>query len=178
MDPLELLVHPVRLRIVHSFSGGRTLTTSQLCARMPDVSKASMYRHVDLLAEGEVLEVADEQRVRGSVERRYRLRRERATIDADATAAASLEDYRRGFAVAMASLLAEFNAYLSRDDAAPAADLVGFRQHGLWLSGEELAELINDLRAVIAPRMSNEPAPGRAQYLLSPIHFPIDKPQE
>ena len=31
--------HPVRLRIVHAMRG-RTLTTAQLCARLPDVSKA------------------------------------------------------------------------------------------------------------------------------------------
>lgn len=67
-----------------------------------------MYRHVDVLAETGVLEVDSEQRVRGAVERRYRLRRERATLDSDTAAAASVDDYRRGFAAAMAALLGEF----------------------------------------------------------------------
>jgi hypothetical protein len=40
-----------------------------------------MYRHVGLLASEGVLEVEGEQRVHGAVERRYRLRRERAVID-------------------------------------------------------------------------------------------------
>jgi DNA-binding transcriptional ArsR family regulator len=174
VDALELLVHPVRLRIVHAMSGGRTMTTTQLCARMPDVSKATMYRHVDVLAGAGVLEVEDEQRVRGAVERRYRLRRDRAVIDAQTAAAASPDDYRRAFAVAVAALLGEFDAYLDRDGADPAADLVGFRQHALWLSRDELTALIEDLRAAIVPRLAHDAAPGRAQYLLSPIMFPID----
>ena len=34
LDPVELLLHPVRLRIVHALSGGRTVTTAELCARL------------------------------------------------------------------------------------------------------------------------------------------------
>lgn len=171
MDTLELLAHPVRLRIVHAMSGGHTRTTTQLCARLPDVSKATVYRHVEILAAAGILEVTDEQRVRGAVERSYRLRRELAVIDADA--AATPEEHRGIFAVAMATLLAEFNAYLDRGDVDPAADLVGYRQHAVWLSPDEAAGLIDDLRTAILPRLRNSPAPDRTQYLLSPILFPV-----
>ncbi|MFI0975753.1 helix-turn-helix domain-containing protein [Streptomyces sp. NPDC021093] len=177
MDTTDLLLHPVRLRVVHALSGGHLMTTAQLCARMPDVSKTSAYRHIALLADAGVLEVESEQRVRGAVERTFRLRKERAVIAddpaADPAARLSTEDYRRGFAAATAVLLAEFGAYLDRDDADPAADLVGFRQHALWLSQEELIALIGDLRAAIAPRMQNGPGPERTQHLLSPIMFPM-----
>lgn len=172
MDSLELLAHPVRLRIVHALSGGQTCTTTQLCARLTGVSKATVYRHVDLLTTAGVLEVADEHRVRGAVERAYRLRRDRATVDADTMASVTQDDHRAVFAAAMATLLAEFNSYLDRPDADPGTDLVGYRQHGVWLSPTEVAELIDDLRAAILPRLSNSPTPERAQYLLSPILFP------
>src|SRR5215469_11992470 len=147
IDTVGLLLHPVRLRIVHAMSGGRTLTTAQLRARMPDVSKATMYRHVGLLAAGGILEVDGEQQVGGTVERRYRLCRSSAVISAEAIAGASLEDYRRAFAVAVAALLGEFDAYLDRGSADPIADSVGFRQHALWLSPGERDQLIADLRA-------------------------------
>ena len=176
MDTLELLLHPVRLRIVHAMCGGRPLTTAQLRTRMPDVSKATMYRHVSLLAEGGILEVDGEQQVGGTVERRYRLHQSRAVIDAATAASASPDDYRRAFATAMAALLGEFNAYLDRGHADPPADSVGFRQHALWLSPHEREELIADLRAAIVPQLKNEPAPGRRQHLLSPILFPIEDP--
>ncbi|MFF7638315.1 helix-turn-helix domain-containing protein [Kitasatospora sp. NPDC008050] len=176
MDSVDLLLHPVRLRIVHAMSGGRALTTSQLCALLPDVSKATVYRHVGLLAEGGLLDVDSEQRVRGAVERCYRLRRARAVIGADAAAAASPDLHRRAFAAAMAVLLAEFNAYLDREGVDPGADQVGYRQHAIWLSEEERAELIADLRRAIVARMANEPAPGRTRHLISPILFPAEDP--
>ncbi|WP_433240879.1 helix-turn-helix domain-containing protein [Actinomadura nitritigenes] len=172
MDTLELLAHPVRLRVVHALRGGRPLSTSELRERIPDVSKATVYRHIEMLVDGGVLEVAEERRVRGAVERRYRLRQERAVIDP--AAPLSRDDHRRGFAAATAALIAAFGAYLDRDGSDPAADLVGYRQHAVWLSQEELLELIAGMRAAIAPRLANGPAPGRAQYLLSPILFPIE----
>ncbi|PZG18081.1 helix-turn-helix domain-containing protein [Nonomuraea aridisoli] len=174
MDPLELLGQPVRLRIVHALRGGRALTTSQLCERLPGVSKATVYRHIDLLAEGGILEVAEERRVRGAVERHYRLRGEHASIGMDTFAKMTADDHRRAFAVAMAALIAEFDAYLGHEGADPAADLVGYRQHAVWLSREELEELIAELRRAIVPRLAHEPAPGRARHLLSPILFPVE----
>jgi hypothetical protein len=139
---------------------------------MPDVAKVTVYRQVALLVEGGFLEVAGEQRVRGAVERRYRLRQDRAVIDADAASAMTLEDHRRGFAAAMAVLIAEFNAYLDRDGANPTADGVSYRQGTLWLSPDELAEMTRRMLEVLRESIPNKPAPGRSPYLLSPILFP------
>jgi DNA-binding transcriptional ArsR family regulator len=174
MDILDLIAHPIRLRIVHALSGGRTLTTRELCARMPDVAKASAYRHVGLLADAGILEVDAEHRVRGAVERRYRLRRERAVIDAKTAASLSPEQHRRGFAAAMASLIGEFNAYLDRPGTDPAADAVGYRQHAIWLSPEEREGLISGMRGAIVPFLANPTGPNRTLHLLSPILFPIE----
>jgi len=174
MGPLELLGHPVRLRIVHALRGGRSLTTAELGERIADVSKATLYRHVELLAEGGILEVAEERRVRGAVERRFRLRVASASITPEQLEQLTVEDHRRGFAAAMAALVAEFTAYVERDGADPIADLVGYRQHGIWLSEAELNQLIEGMRAAILPVLSNEARPGRSRYLLSPILFPTN----
>jgi DNA-binding transcriptional ArsR family regulator len=175
VDTLELLLHPVRLRIVHAMSGGRTRTTSDLCASLPDVSKATVYRHVALLADAGLLEVVSEHRVHGAVERCYRLRRARAVIDRDAAAAMSREEHRNGFAAAIGALLAEFNAYLDREHADPTADLVSYRQFPIWLSPAELDELIGELRSAVMSKLENEPAPDRSPHLLSTILFPTEE---
>lgn len=159
-------------------TGGRTRTTTELCAQLPDVPKTTVYRHVGLLVDGGLLEVANEQRVRGAVERSYRLRQDRAMIDVDAAASMSLNDHRHGFAAAMAALLAEFNAYLDRDGADPVADSVGYRQGTLWLDPDELTEMIGALRDVFVARAGNKPAPGRSPHLMSAIFFPIEEPPQ
>jgi DNA-binding transcriptional ArsR family regulator len=173
MDPVELLLHPVRLRLVHAFAGGRSLTTAQLAARLPDVSQATVYRHVATLAEAGILEVEGEQRVRGFVERHYRLRRTAAAVSPARAAAATVDEHRRAFATAMAVLLAEYEQYLGGPGADPAADLVGYRQHAIWLTDDERARLIEGMRAAILPIIENGPAEGRRPYLLSPVLFPV-----
>jgi hypothetical protein len=173
VNTVELLLHPVRLRVVHALSGGRELTTGQLVARLTDVSKVTVYRQVALLVDGGFLEVAGEQRVRGAVERRYRLRRDRPAVGADGAADMSREDHRRGFAAAMAVLIAEFDAYLDRDGADPVADGVGYRQGVLWLSPDELAEMTRRMLEVVRGAGADGPGPDRAPYLLSPILFPV-----
>jgi hypothetical protein len=119
-----------------------------------------------------------DRRVHGAVERRYRLRQERAVIDRDAAAAMSLEEHRHLFAAAMAALLAEFNAYLDRQHADPTADSVGYRQVPLWLNQDELAELIRQIRSAILSKADNKPTPDRSLHLLSPILFPIGEPPQ
>ena len=173
MDALELLTQPVRLRIVHAMRGGQTATTAQLCERIADVSKATVYRHIEALVAGGVLEVVEERRVRGAVERSFQLRTERASIDPKLAASMSIEDHRSTFAVAMAALIAEFGAYLDREESDPERDPIGYRQHAVWLDPDELDELHRQLRDALLKTLDNEAAPGRTQYLISPILFPI-----
>ena len=49
---LALLLHPVRMRLVNALSAGRSLTTTELCARLPDLPKATVYRQVAQLRGG------------------------------------------------------------------------------------------------------------------------------
>ena len=172
MDTLELLLHPIRIRIVNAFSGDRSRTTSEVCARLPDVSQATVYRHVALLADAGILTVVDEQMVRGAVERHYRLDRQQARLD-QAAAHMALEDHRRAFTAAMAALIADFGAYLSSGSASPVEDLVGYRQIPLWLTDAERDDLLERLQKVLARPMRLAPREDRRQYMFSPIAFPI-----
>jgi len=114
--------------------------------------------------------------VRGAVERRYRLRQNRASVSPGTFESVSRDDHRRAFAAAMAALLAEFDAYLDRNDADPAADQVGYQQRAVWLTRDELLGMITGLRSAIAPLLDNPAAPDRTRYLISPILFPTEKP--
>jgi DNA-binding transcriptional ArsR family regulator len=172
---VDLLLHPVRIRVVHAFAGGRTLTTAELGEHLPDVPKTTLYRQVGMLTAAGLLEVIGEQRVHGAVERTYRLDRARTRISPQEAAAMTLDDHRHGFTAAMGALLADFSAYLDQPDADPTADLVGYVQVPLWLSPEEIAAMAEQVRTMLMSKIDNEPEPGRRLYLLSPIFFPIDQ---
>jgi DNA-binding transcriptional ArsR family regulator len=168
----DLLLHPVRLRVVQAFLGDRTLTTGDLRAELPDVPPATLYRHVALLAEAGVLTVAGERRVRGAAERSYRLVLEAASVDGEAAASMTAEEHRRAFTTFVAGLLADFDRYLARDDIDLARDGVGYRQAAVWVTDEEFADLVADLRAVLLERMANRPDGARRRRLVSTVHLP------
>ncbi|MEN2740355.1 helix-turn-helix domain-containing protein [Microbacterium sp. X-17] len=175
MERADLLIHPVRIRIVHALTGQRILTAHDLHELLTDVSLASLYRQLALLVDGGILEVVAERRNRGTVERSYQLSVDRPPVDAETVASATPNDHRRAFTIAVTTLLSEFGAYLDRPDAAPMNDLVGYQQMSLWLSHEELAEFLTQLGRLITAVRAQQPEPGRERYLFSPVIFPTER---
>ena len=172
----DLLLHPVRLRIVQAFLGDRALTTSELSGELADIPPASLYRHVARLVGAGVLAVVAERRVRGAVERTYVLRLSAATIGLDQVAAMSTDDHRQAFTAYVAGLLGDFDRYLARGDIDVLRDGVRYNMAALWLSDAEFTELIHDLVRVLQPRLANPPAPGRKRRILGTVLLPGDEP--
>jgi hypothetical protein len=174
MASAELLLHPVRLRIVQAFLGERALTTSDLRAELPDVPAGSLYRHVAKLVEGGVLGVVAERRVRGAVERTYVLHTSRAHIGVKELATMSRDDHRQAFLAFVAGLLGDFDRYLEREQIDPLRDGASYNLAGLWLDDAEFAELARELAIVLQPRVENDPRPGRTRRLLATVLIPDD----
>ncbi len=172
MNSVDLLLHPVRLRVVQAFLGDRTLTTGELRAELPDIPQATLYRHVGVLADAGVLAVAGERKVRGAAERSYRLVVEAASVPADELAGMTADDHRRAFTTFVAALLADFDRYLDRGRPDLVRDGVGYRQVGLWLTDAEAGELAAELRGVLQDRLANRPGDGRRRRLVSLVQLP------
>jgi hypothetical protein len=172
MASADLLLHPVRLRIVQAFLGERALTTTQLAAELDDVPLGSLYRHVGLLAKAGVLQVVAEQRVRGAVERTYVLRSAAAQVDPDEVARMTPEDHHHAFMVFVAGLLAEADRYLASGNPDPVRDGAGYRMAALWLSDAELAQFLQDLARIIQPRLANLPTKTRRRRVVAGVILP------
>jgi DNA-binding transcriptional ArsR family regulator len=172
MASADLLLHPVRLRIVEAFLGDRALTTSVLAAELADVPPASLYRHVARLVDAGVLAVVAERRVRGALERTYVLRLTAAAIGLDEVAAMSADDHRQAFMAFVAGLLGDFDRYLARGEIDLLRDGVSYRLAGLWLDDAEYAELLRELTRVLQPKLANPPRPGRKRRILGYVLMP------
>jgi DNA-binding transcriptional ArsR family regulator len=178
MPSADLLLHPVRLRILQAFLGDRALTTSDLRSELKDVPPASLYRHVAKLVDAGVLSVVAERRVRGAVERTYVLRVAAGSVSLDEVDRMSREDRRQLFMAFVAGLLSDFDRYLSRDDIDFLRDGVSFSMSGLWLDEQEFGELMRDLARVFQPRLANAPRPGRRRRILGSVLLPGEKAPE
>ncbi len=172
MSSADLLLHPVRLRIVKAFLGDRALTTSQLVAELDDVPPGSIYRHVALLTEARVLQAVAERRIRGAVERTYTLRLFAARIGPGEAAAMTTEEHGQAFMAYVAGMLADADHYLADGHSDALRDGVDYQVGALWLTDAEFAELLRDLATVFAPRLANAEGEGRRRRMVYTVFLP------
>jgi hypothetical protein len=172
MGSADLLLHPVRLRIVKAFLGDRALTTSQLAAELDDVPTGSLYRHVALLANAGVLQVVAERRVRGAVERTYTLRLFAARIGPDEARAMTAEQHGQAFMAYVAGMLADADRYLASDPPDPVRDGADYQVGAVWLTDAEFAEFLRELAMVFQPRLANPPGEGRRRRMVYTVFLP------
>jgi len=177
MASTELLLHPVRVRIVRAFLGDRALTTTQLVEELGDVPAGSLYRHIALLTKAGVLQVVAERRIRGAVERTYTLRVTAAHIGADEVAAMTREDHAQAFMAFFAGLLSDFDRYLDAGTPDLARDGAGYAMNAMWLTDTEFADFLRGLAIVIEPRLANPPTKRRRRRIVARVMLPApDQP--
>jgi helix-turn-helix protein len=168
----DLLLHPVRLRIVQAFLGDRALTATELRGELPDVPPASLYRHVARLVKGGVLSVVAERRVRGAVERTYIMRAAAARIGTDEVAKMTPEEHRQAFLAFVAGLIGDAERYLARGQVDPLRDGASYSLAALWLSDVEFVEFVRELYSVVQPRMAYAEQPGRTRRIFATVLLP------
>lgn len=174
MASADLLLHPVRLRVVQAFLGDRVLTTAELHELLPDVPTATLYRHVATLTDAGLLTVVGERRVRGAAERSYRLVLEAARVSPGDAAGMTAEEHGRAFTAFVGALLADFGRWLDRGDVDAGRDGVGYSQAALWLDDEEFAAFLAEVREVVGRRLELPPGDGRRRRLVSTVLLPGD----
>ena len=167
----EVLLHPVRLRVVLAITG-EEMTTTQIGERLPDIPPATLYRHVAMLADAGLLEVARERRSRGSLERTYRLSSGASHLGADEVATMTVDEHMAGFRAFIGAGVGDFARYIESDKLDSSVEGLSYRQATLWLSDLEHDKLIEELGGVLEPYLAFESADGRSRSHLTTILIP------
>jgi DNA-binding transcriptional ArsR family regulator len=166
----EVILHPVRLRIVQQL-GGRNLTTTELRTALPDVSQATLYRHIAALIDAGVVAVADERRVRGAVERTLTLGDRMAHVDAPELHAMQSGELRQSFLTFLAQLGRDFDRFVDADDSVVLRGYLGFGQVPLYVTADDLAALQQGLSELITPLLADD-GTGKQRVMLSTTLVP------
>jgi len=172
----NVLLHPVRLAIVQQFEiGMRQLSVAQLAAELPEISPATLYRHVNVLVENGVCVVVGRRKVRSVEERVYALRSPESTqarVDDATHGEASSEQFD---AVAM------FLTALTRDLAASKRSRRGRARRPTYIS--TVAHLtdadhleIKRIHAWILALRSRPVPPDASLRLVTFMDFPFARP--
>jgi DNA-binding transcriptional ArsR family regulator len=171
---LDLILHPVRLRILVALAGGKGMTPLQIADQLRDIPQASLYRHISRMLKLKVLKVVEERPVRGTMEKVYALNEAAGSLfTSEALAEMSKDDHMRFFTSFVATLLDDFSRYLEYSPKVDlVADGVGYSKAPLYLDDNELAELGKALNKELAVYLANEPAVGRKKRLFTTILMP------
>ena len=82
MDKAGVLLHPVRMKIVRTLMGYNKegLTSLDMVKMIQDVPQATLYRHIQKLADANIIRVLKEEKVRAVTEKYYVVNIEETSI--------------------------------------------------------------------------------------------------
>ena len=136
MEMAEVVMNPVRQRIFQYLLVHETGTVKEIRKALPDIPSASLYRHVKILTENDILTVVGENRIRGTVESIYQLNKSALELD-DADGSAVQR--------ALLGISASFAKYFSGGCADPKKDMLLMTTCTLTLTEGEFMDFLSEI---------------------------------
>ena len=147
MEPAEVVMNPVRQRIFQYFLLHETGTAKELKKALPDIPNASLYRHINILADHSILMVVGENRIRGTVESVYQLNKD---------ALAAEDESGNAVQMSLLGICASFARYFARGNVDPKKDMLLLTNCTLLLTDEEFSGFLSEINEIALKYMKAE----------------------
>ena len=167
-DFMKIIMNPIRQRIVQYLIIHGQGTTKEIGAELSDIPPASLYRHVKVLFDNNCIEIADEKKIRGTIERTWKLAQ-------NPIAPVIPEDIAALFRSGLLSLLGSFENYFLSEDVDPQRDLLSLTTSTLMLTDEEFMDMMQKIGNIFNEVIYNQPGDGRKPRRLTFISSPCEK---
>ena len=151
---MEACMNSTRQRIIQVIMTKKEATSGEIGEELPDVPRASLYRHIKVLLDAGVIVVVRETFKRGSVEKTYALAPQMPYEDTN-------EEYNSLIQSALMGLQGEFHRYFNGEDPDPQRDLLTVGSAALMMSDDEMMEFIKAYGELIQKYMPNKPGEDR-----------------
>ncbi len=158
----EILMNPIRTRIVQYFLTHDTATSTEVVSELSDIPRATLYRHITVLEENEILTIVNRTKIRGATERTFRLNREKLSTGGDAS--------QNAFSILM-GLYRDFDRYFASESPDPVRDMILLKSFDLMLSDREYNAFLMEMLELIHSYAGRDPE-GRTARCLSMISSP------
>lgn len=153
-DIHECTRNPSKLRILLMLKKNGPMTAKQMLAGGIDVSQTTLYRLLNAMQEDGILSVVSETKVRALTEKTYDASDDLKNFDVDIVRNNDVREYCRLFSGFALDLVREFELYAERPDADITRDDCGFASVTVFMTGEEMERLSEDIYRLLEPYIS------------------------
>lgn len=162
----EVMLNPVRLRIIQQLAVNAKMTATGLCEKISDVPRTTLYRHINVLLENDVLTVVSEKKIRGSLERTLALNVEEVKKHN------SLENAPQQILGFLMNRYARYHDYFSSENPDPAKDRIFCNDTVMMMDDNEFDQFLGELRDLLN-KYSFKAAEGRRARDISVLSVPV-----
>lgn len=153
-DYMEACINSTRQRIMQVMMVKKEATSAEIGEELPDIPRASLYRHIKVLLDAEIIVVVKEEAKRGSIEKTYAIAPQKPYEDTN-------EEYNSLIQSALMGLQGEFHRYFHGENPDPQRDLLTLGSASLLMSDEEMMEFLTSYGQLIQKYLQNKPLGSR-----------------
>ena len=149
---VEILMHPVRMKICLALLNNKEngLTPLEMVKVIKDVPQATLYRHIQVMADANIIYVLKEEKVKSVTEKYYAINETEARLDKSQWESISKEEKLNFFSSFQLLMLSRFQSYLEgvEDQTTPKEESV-FSVIEMNLDENQYKEFLDELNQLI-----------------------------
>lgn len=173
MKTADILLHPVRMRIMQALVETEHATTANIIEQLQDMPAPSVYRQIAKLQEAGVITVVGRRAVRGVTEKTYAIAEKYRRINQADISTFSQDEITMLYRAYLAGMSSLFDRYV-QGDYDIAHDNLTFAQASFWATDGEIKEFLNDISTAITKLRQNT-SENRKQYTLGTMAIPYQR---
>lgn len=170
----DLILHPIRFRILETLIG-ESLTTQEIANRLPEVPKSTIYRHLKLLLESDVIVVDETHQVRGAMEKTYRLNQS-IHLGVEDMANMTPEEHVAYFRTYAMTVIQGFSNFVHSAAVDDTIDMMrhraGYSEAFVFATTHELDEVFAAINKALVALAGNRPGEDRHKHKIVLITHP------
>lgn len=145
-------MHPVRMKICQALMRNKVngLTPLEMIKIIKDVPQATLYRHLQIMVDSNIIRVIKEKKVKSVSEKYYVLNEEEARLDEDEWKEASIEEKLNYISSYQLLLMTQYQNYLKKlEEQNRQEDRATFSVVELKINEEHFLQFQNDLNELM-----------------------------
>lgn len=156
-DILKVMMHPLRIKIIQELAQKQKATTKEIQKACGDCSQATLYRHLKEMLDYDLIEVVEENNINGIIEKVYSIKTDVSKEIMNDTSKMSKDDFQNIFNQFLITIMSDLKSYLDQKNAIEdIKNNIGLVSFSLFLSDEELVDMMKEISKIVSSHMSNE----------------------